>query len=187
MPEPRENQEVVFIVRRKGTDRARLGIVMKVNGENTLYREKMADPLCTPWVLDSDRTEFSIFGFQTSRKTSEKFKVLSQAESRAREMDYGEYVGTISISVFPEELYEPKVPSIALTDDGEDFATLGKATFPTVAAESIDALKKQLAYSSTRGLITNGASVDLKIGSVTFKNDAIPIMSGTVRYYHPQK
>ncbi len=55
--------------------------------------------------------EFGIYGFQADEKTQKEFKVLSQAASKSKEIDYGEFVGTISISVFKNK---PSPPSLTL-------------------------------------------------------------------------
>lgn len=186
VPEPRENQRVAFVVRRRGDDRPRLGIVLKVNGENTLYREKLADPQCTPWVFEPKLSEFGVSGFHISRDRMERFRVLSQAQSKDREIDYGDYVGTISITVFREQTVEPKLAPILLTDDGEDFATLTRGLFPKTAPESFDALRAQLAPPNKKGLIVAGTQVDSELQTTQFKADSIPVMSATIRYYRPQ-
>lgn len=184
--EPNEKQTVVFVVRRKGTDRSRLGVVVKVNGENTLYRQKQADAQCSPWVFEKDSDAFGIYGFQLDNNTSQQFKVLSQAESKGKEIDYGEFVGTISVSVFREQTVTPKVSPSALADDGEDFAILTRSAFPTKTPANLGALKAQLAQSATRGLIVEGANVDLNVKTVGFKMDTVPVITGTLRYYHQQ-
>lgn len=189
LPEPREGQKVALIVRRKGPTKPRLGIVLKVNGENTLYQEKAADPQCTPWVFEPKSSEFGIYGFQTDEKTIKEFKVLSQAESKSKEIDYGEFVGTISISVFREQTVPPKPdPQVVLSADGEDFNVLKKSSFPKKPPNNPDALRQQLVQSTsnqTRGLFVDGDAKDSAIELVKFEHDKIPLMSATIKYYNP--
>lgn len=189
LPEPQEGQKVVLIVKRKGTSKPRLGIVLKVNGENTLYQEKSADPQCTPWVFEPKFDVFGISGYQIDEKTNKEFRVLSQADSKAKEIDYGEFVGTISISVFREQTVVPKPdPQLALSDDGEDFNILKKGTFPKETPKNPDALRQQLAQSSTtstRGLIADGEAKASDIEIVKFEHDKIPLMTATIKYYNP--
>ncbi len=52
---------------------------------------------------EPDRREFSVTGYQLDNNKQKDFRVLSQAESKAKEIDYGDFVGTISISVFREQ------------------------------------------------------------------------------------
>jgi len=189
LPEPREGQKVALVVRRKGPTKPRLGIVLKVNGENTLYQEKAADPQCTPWVFEPKMNEFGIYGFQADEKTLKEFKVLSQAASKSKEIDYGEFVGTISISVFKEQTVAPKPdPQLVLSDDGEDFNILKKSSFPKKTPSNPDALRQQLAQSSTtqtRGLFVDGDAKNSEIEIVKFEHDKIPLMTGTIKYYNP--
>ena len=184
--EPNENQKVSLIVRRKGQARPRLGVVLKVNGENTLYRQKQTDAQCAPWVFEPNLSEFEVRGYQLNTGTLQEFKVLSQAESQAKEIDYGEFVGTISISVFKEQTVEPKRSLDLLAEDGEDFAILTRGTFPSKPSRNLSALKFQLADSATRGLIVQGATVQNAIKTTQFTGDTIPIMTASVKYYNPQ-
>lgn len=184
--EPNENQKIELIVRRKGVERPRLGIVLKVNGENTLYRQKQTDAQCAPWVFEPNLSEFGVQGFQIDQSTRQEFRVLSQGESKGKEIDYGEFVGTISITVFREQVVEPKISPDLLSEDGEDFAILTRGLFPAKPARNLSALRYQLADSSTRGLIVQGASVQSNVQLAQFKSDSIPAMSASVKYYNPQ-
>jgi len=186
VPEPREGQKVTLVVRRSGTARPRLGVVLKVNGENTLQRETLPDAQCRMWILEPHLTEFGIRGYQMSDKTMQEFKVLSQEESASREIDYGEHVGAISITVFQEQTTKPLPDLITLEDEGEDFAILSRGVFPAERPATLGALKAQLSPVATRGLIAEGAQVDQTIETVKFQRDPTPLMTATVRYYSPQ-
>lgn len=185
--EPTENQKVTLLVRRKGATTGRLGVVVKVNGENTLYQQKQADPQCASWILTADRKELRIDGYQIDEKTMKQFKVLSEKESKAKEIDYGEFVGAISITVFKEKTVNPKPPTLdlALTDEGEDFDILKKGTQPESTPANPGALRQQLSQTvATRGLISDGAVVDRKVATTAFEKDTIPVMSASVKYYN---
>ncbi len=184
--EPQEGQTVTLVVRRKSNDK-RLGLVLKVNGENTLGRGTVADARAKTWVLEPGRREWGFQGYyDTANNTMERFKVLSQDESKAKEIDYGEFVGSISVSVFPEQKVKPKVSAVLLTDEGEDFQILTQGEFPTEKASNLGALKQQLAQNVTRGLISNGDAEEESLGSTKFLKDTIPIMTATIKYYSPQ-
>lgn len=184
--EPNENQKVSFVVRRKGNARPRLGIVLKVNGENTLYRQKLPDAQCSPWIFEPSLNEFGVYGYQLDAQSLQQFKVLSQAQSKSKEIDYGEFVGTISISVLNEQTVEPKSSIDLLADDSEDFAILTRSTFPSKPPRNLSALRHQLAHSSTRGLIVEGAVVQQNVETAQFKADSIPMMTATIKYYNSQ-
>lgn len=187
IPEPGEGQQVVLVVRRKGSDRSRLGVVLKVNGENTLYRQKRPDAECAPWVFEPQLTEFGIQGFQLTDGRLEPFKVLSQAESKALEFDYGDQLGTISIAVFRERA----TPEVVKSSDDDDFSVLTRGLVLDKPARDLSALKGNLripggTLALTRGVITGGAVIDSKIDTTKFTIDPVPIMAATVRYYQPQ-
>lgn len=185
--EPQAGQEVLLVVKRKGAGRQRLGLVLKVNGENTLERKRRPDAQSKAWVLEPDREVWGIQGYYyPATDTLEPFKVLSQAESQGKEIDYGEFVGTISVSVFPERKVKPKESTALLTDAGEDFQILAEATFPEKTAGNLSALKQQLAQSTTRGLIAEGEAVGQKLDTTRFQMDAVPIVTATIKYYSPQ-
>ena len=50
--EPQEGHDVILAVRRKGSDKTRYGVLVRVNGENTLYREKTPDAKASLWVME---------------------------------------------------------------------------------------------------------------------------------------
>jgi hypothetical protein len=179
--EPRVDQQVSLIVRRNGADRRRLGVVLKVNGENTLYRQTLPDPQCSPWVFEPRLIEFGITGYQIDPQTKQAFKVLSDAESAAQEINYGKLAGTISISVFPEQVGTPAASIAEVVD--EDFALMTRAIFPPNPPKNLAALKAQLGASANRGLIVDGATVTESVELTKFKSDVIPEMSAAVRYY----
>lgn len=184
--EPTESQKVILVVKRKGPGTQRLGVVLKVNGINTLYKQKSPDAQCAPWILEPRLTEFGIRGYQIDKDVVEPFRVLSQAESKAKELDYGEFVGTVSVSVFKEQTVTPKpTPRIEGIDD-EDFAVLTRGTFPKKTPNNLAAMKAQLGQLATRGLIVEGEKEAGKIDIAPFTADPVPIMSATLRYYQPQ-
>jgi hypothetical protein len=55
----------------------RLGVVLLVNGENTLYRERVTPLACRKWIFDPDQKPFDLRGFkETKDGKGEEFKVL---------------------------------------------------------------------------------------------------------------
>lgn len=186
IPEPREGQKVSFVVRRTSASRERLGLVLKVNGESTLGRQTLPDGQCKVWVLEKDRDEWGFQGYYDSANNKlEPFHVLSDAESKEREMDYGKFVGMISVSVFPEQTSTPTPTPALLTDEAEDLQILAKASLPEEEADDLAALRGLLVNNKTRGLIVQGKAVDNELEKAKFKKDSIPIMSASVKYYSP--
>jgi hypothetical protein len=98
--EPQDNQKVTFILKRKAQDSVRYGVVLKVNGENTLERQRLKDINCRKWILEPNSQPLVISGFQMADDSAQSFRVLSRADSKNREVDYGDNVGTITMVVF---------------------------------------------------------------------------------------
>jgi len=109
--EPQENQQVTFVLKRKAKDNVRYGVVLKVNGENTLGRQRLKDADCRKWILEPGAPPVTVRGFQVDNQTAEEFRVLSRAESKAKEIDYGTDVGTINLVVFRERAANNDAPA----------------------------------------------------------------------------
>jgi hypothetical protein len=189
VPEPNEGQKVSLVVgRRNPEDKTRYAVVLKVNGENTLYRQRKKDFDCNKWVLEPGDQPLTIDGFQITDTEKQKFTVLSKAASKSREMDYGADVGTISMTVFQPRsaATPPPPPSNLLAEDAEDFAILSRGNFPKGTPESLAALKSQLVASTqTRGLITEGKTEAGATRTVKFDPDPVPVIVASVTYYKP--
>jgi hypothetical protein len=182
LPEPREGQKVVFGLARDGS-KERYGAVLKVNGENTLYRQKLPDLQCRRWILDPGDGPCKIPGFQKDDKTTEEFRVLSATESRAREINYGADVGTVALTVFRERKGKAKPEDNS--EEGAALAAVAKGALPEKNAKNYYALKSQLLADANRGLIVEGADAKNPVKTVTFEPDPIPVMSVTIIYYRP--
>lgn len=187
IPEPKEGQKVSFVLKRKTTNKAPYGAVLKVNGENTLYRERLPDEQCHKWILYEGEGPITVYGYQINEKKAEAFRVLSRAASKENEIYYGADVGTITLSVFSEK--RGKEPPPLLNDDAEDLAALHRGAFPSERPLNLAALKHQLREdakkSSDRGLMVPGQQIDAGIRRVTFKPEAVPMLSVTITYYKP--
>jgi hypothetical protein len=182
IPEPREGQQVEMVLRRDD-GKERYGTVLKVNGENTLYRQKMPDLECLRWVLDPGDGPVRVRGYQTDAKTVEKFRVLSVSESKERAINYGEDVGTITLTVFRELREEVKTPD--LSEDVAEVAAVGRAELPQAGSENYHALKAKLLQEANRGLLGEGEKESSAVQHVEFTPDPIPLMSLTIVYYRP--
>ncbi len=185
--EPHEGQKVMFVVRRNssnGSDKSRYGVLIRLNGENTLYRQRIPDARAAIWILEPNSKTFTIRGFQIDKHTRQEFKVLSQKESSDRAIDYGRDVGMISVVVFKEET----TASPEMTDAELDRKVQAQATLPSKTLASRGKLGKSLfdqmvAQTSTRGLIVEGEKEASTIKTTKFKRDSIPVMATSIRYY----
>lgn len=184
--EPAERQKVAFVLHRTNpADQTRYAVVLRLNGENTLRRERVKDIDCTKWILEPGAAPITVEGFQLDERQRLQFQVLSRQASQAKEMDYGADVGTISLVVFQEQsATTPAIAQDLLDEEAEDFAILSRGTFPAKQPESLEALKSQLAHSSLgRGLITEGRTETGAIRKVNFNADPLPVMAATITYY----
>jgi hypothetical protein len=159
----------------------RLGVVLKVNGENTLFRQRREDLLCTKWILEPGTGDVSIAGFQQKdRETALPFTVRTPEESKEGEVNYDEdKVGTITLVVYREK------KAGGGKGEGDDdtllFSTRGE---PKPGAKTVDALRQRLAGTRVRGLIeAGGTAIASKVTPVTFVPDPEPWMAATVVYY----
>jgi hypothetical protein len=195
IPEPREGQQVTLQLERMDTRDRLLGAVLKVNGENTIYRQQRRDFDCTKWVLEPASGPITIYGFQMEdNENVEKFRVVSRAESKGLEMYYGPDVGTITLTLFQEATDETP-PELAehgmdlLDDYAPDVLAIAAASFPEQPPRNAEALKSQLlrpAGDSTRGLILSGETMRRPVRKVEYNWDPQPIFSAVIRYYRPQ-
>lgn len=191
--EPEEGQVVTLVLKRKATDKLRYGIVLKVNGENTLYRERRRDSDCSRWILEPASPPIVVRGYQVDDATAQQFRVASQAESKANEMNYGADVGMIQMTVFrelPSDAPPPKptlVPNDLPEEEAEDLVALSRGVFPAETPKNLAALKHQLREGGrggeTRGLILQGQNTESATRTVPFRADPTPVLSCSIVYY----
>ena len=181
--EPREGQKVELVIRRLDTGKQTFGVVVFVNGENTLYRQRLPAAQCSKWVLDTQAAPIRLRGFKTGVDKGEAFRVLCRAESKNNEIYYGADVGTIALVVFREKRGRPpeKLPS----DEEEDLAAIHRGMLPSDAPRNLGALEQQLRADASRGLIGSGEQIKVETIKVKFDTDPTPVMSATIRYYKP--
>jgi hypothetical protein len=178
IPEPRQGQTVVLGLKRDA-GKVRYGVVLKVNGENTLEKERLPDLACHKWILDPGYGPWAIRGFQVG-DVIEKFRVASIAESKIREVNYGADVGTITMTVFREQTRKVRPKFL---DENEQFQVVIQklAELPQHAA-NYQALKASLLEDANRGLIVEGQRIPSKVETVSFTADPNPIMCLTIVY-----
>ncbi|HKB05596.1 MAG TPA: hypothetical protein VKD90_25455 [Gemmataceae bacterium] len=176
VPEPATGQKVEFVIA-KDAKAPRYGVVLKVNGENTLDKQRLPDVRCRKWIMTDPGETVTIRGYQLGTDRIETFRVLSAPESKAREVNYGADVGTITMTVFTEG----KEPAPDLSDDAAEKKAVAAAELPP--SESFDSLKAKLLEDANRGLIAEGAQVEGQVQVVKFTPAATPVMTLTVIYY----
>ncbi|MEQ9408157.1 MAG: hypothetical protein RIK87_10550 [Fuerstiella sp.] len=191
--EPQEDQRVELALVRTDQATGRLGVVLKVNGENTLYRQTIRDIDCSKWILSEEHTRTVVKGYQMpNSNTAEEFTVLSTRESASRAVNYGRHVGQIQVTVFREEDLSSAndLPPSLLDEDEEDLAAMLRGTQPSEQPKNLGALKTQIRTADrdgtqTRGLIVQGQQQTSEVRKVIFTPDPTPVMTATVTYYSP--
>ena len=176
-----------FVLKRTAKASGRFAVVLKVNGENTLFREKLPDLQCRKWILEPDGQPIFVRGYQNSAQVAEAFRVASAAESKANEIRYGDDVGTVTMTVFAEKPGRTP-PSDLPSDTAEDLAALTRGVFPQQTPRNLAALQHQLRDNAlpgnrSRGLILSGGQTAQATRTVSFTAEPTPVMSVTITYY----
>lgn len=188
--EPKKEQTVSIEVERTEAARGRLGVVVSVNGENTLFRERVKAREGSMWILEPEANQrpsaVKIDGFQMSKKSIIPFRVLSEQRSRQRQSLYGDEAGTISITVFGESdqraAMDPNAP--------EESAAIANPIRLPKKPESREAYQEtillQTASFSQRGLIDGVGEDESHVNFVAPIRNPRLLMTATVRYYEPR-
>ena len=188
--EPKEGQKVAFVLSRNANVKGRYKMVLKVNGLNTVGKERFPDLRCRGWVLENNTDSIKIEGFQMDDNSAEQFTALSRAVSRDKEVYYGDNVGTITLTVFAENLSKetPPVEAVNKSLEKENVLAVQFGAFPTGEAKTLDSLQTKLrgTVSVSRGLIEGGNHIPFQVNTVNFVPEPTPIMSVVISYYRPQ-
>lgn len=103
IPEPREGQIIEFELQRMDNLPHAVGVVLKVNGENTAELGEMLDSrYCRKWVLPADNRKYKVKGYRISDKQYREFRGAPSQETPRLEMQYGTSLGMITMELFRE-------------------------------------------------------------------------------------
>jgi hypothetical protein len=192
------------------------GVVLMVNGENTIHPEEKGEPgRLYKWVLDPKKTA-TIHGYQYLKNNLPEdlenklkqqgkqakdlrldFRVLSPEESQQDEVYYGRGVGTVTLYAFRGVKAEDAAlaKNQLSTSRAVNLISRSMVTLPRgIVPSSLVALKRELkdtvepAMKDTvsRGLVGKGAEKDSPVDRVRFTPQPFPDMVLTVRYYQPK-
>jgi hypothetical protein len=203
IPEPTQDQDVYFRLVRTEQSGARYGVVLMVNGVNTVFEERRPPEQCTKWIFEPDSGPLKVDGFQLTDNEKQSFVVRSPEESAANEVHYGADVGTFSFSLFREQLKAPKpAPGGGLDAEEakrDEAAVLNPpADLPTdpgpgapqaKAPKTPEEARKRLEGSGevVMGLVEkSGFAAESHVHHVSFKNPLL-LETITIRYYNPRK
>jgi hypothetical protein len=186
IPTPQPNEKVVLRIVRNPKNTGRYGIVLKVNGENTIFQQKGPDYKCLKWVLEPEMKKLEVFGYAVKGEDAwRQFKVLTPAAARGLEVYYGHDIGTISMTVYAEQPpdYKKEDPK------DENYAALAAGYYPEEKSDTLAGLQHAMREygadaGTTRGLVAPG----VKVGGggtreVGFKAFPSPALSATISYY----
>ncbi|MEQ9379965.1 MAG: hypothetical protein RJP95_03825 [Pirellulales bacterium] len=200
IPEPQEGQRVTLELERMDSGDLALGAVLKLNGENTKFRQRLRDYECAKYLLlpQADPPKpgmpgypMKIKGFQLDGNQAEAFRVASGRESQDLEMDYGRDVGTISLVVFAEQGDVATKDFVDASVPRPEALAIRSANFPDDQPESLAALKRHLIVSSggdnSRGVIVPGAPLEQPVEHYDVSFAPEPILSAVIRYYDPDQ
>lgn len=187
--DPREGQEVQFVIR--NISKERVGVVLKVNGQNTLYREEKVAEQCARWILDPGESHIVKGFYDTDNEGYQPFTILSPSESEA--WPYSDYLGMIHLHVFVSG------GDTKDTTGGEDNRPQISMSFESGKAylDRRDPKRTQKDLRSylndkvlaKRGLIVEdkqAPKVGQKLQTVLFPNPT-PVGVTVIRYYQPRK
>jgi hypothetical protein len=194
--EPRQGQAVTLMLQKRDQTPTRYGVVLQVNGLNTLYKERTTPQGCSRWILSRDCPEIQVQGFYAEdQKTVEAFRIVSRKDPDAKRMHYGPDLGTIHMIVFREKAVggpqraadEDQGAAPGIGEEAEDMAVMNKASFPSARAKDLPTLRQNVykaagSRSAPRGLIVEGTRRDGAVRRVTFDTEPVPMMSARIRY-----
>ena len=186
MPAPKPGQKLTFVLRRQAAAEGRLAVVLKVNGQNTLFRERLPDAQCRKWVLEPGKDGLTVDHILTEDPADKGELVLPVVpKAKPGEFRYGADVGTVSLVVFREA----KGPETAARSAADDVAVVARAGYPNDRAKDLPALKDQLRKEAAPENAAHGFGAPAKLGGepqeATFRADPTPVMAVTINCGRP--
>ena len=195
VPEPSKDQKVWFKLENVSKDVC--GVVIKVNGINTIYKEKLPDKDCHKWILNPGEVVV-VRGFQMKLTLREDFVVLSALESQANEVKYGELAGLFQVTVFVSHAAptKPETPALVMNEEQKAVAAIARGSLDvaTIPPGNLRTLQSKLRKHvddnmGSRGMVDSDRDNPKPhpVKEVTFKpNPPGPVMSYPIRYYSPK-
>jgi hypothetical protein len=194
VPAPRPGQKVTLRLRHRKDDEYTYGVVVRVNGENTVDPEK-TDPLPInnrKWVLAPGKTA-TLDGFQLGERKSRSFEVVPLSDADAPEVRYSDRLGTIEVVVFRERTKDDRRAEELPPDDPKVINRGGLAKDED-APSGLKELQAELRMREAKaagargrgiGVITKGEEKESEVKVVAFEPSPEPVASLTVRYVKP--
>jgi hypothetical protein len=193
LAEPGEGTRVTFRLSNESKNGKTYGVVLKVNGRNSIFYEKESPRFCHKWILEPGKT-ITVKGFQRlDEDRDDEFQVLSPELSEGYAVNYGDDAGKIQLVVFRQKTAADE--TVIKKDEAKAEVkpiSRGTLTFEGPPPSSFEALKGRLMEAkdpkaTSRGLIVGGKVGKSKIERVLFNPFPEPVLSRTIRYYDPPR
>jgi hypothetical protein len=198
VPEPKEGQNVSFRLRHRNLDKITYGVVLKVNGRNTIFpgeegEQETEDLNCYKWIVKRGAT-VDVPGFQSSYVATKEFHVDPALESDRSTVHYNRHAGTFQLVIFrARQKGEEKVKKPAPSQEEAAIArgSLGSKTRAATLVSLQGRLGKSKSAASAeargRGIIRDGPTRAHRVKPVEFRAFPEPACSLTIQYYNPNK
>jgi hypothetical protein len=180
MPAPKGGEQVLFTIKRQTALDEWLGVVFKVNGESTLFRETLPDAQCRKWVLKPGVRSLTIDHVHGDIPDDKgPLQVRALPPSKPGQFNYSPDVGTVSLVVFREAKNKGAEPGWS-----EDQAVVARVAYPKDRVADLAALKALLRKEATPANAARGLLVPARPGDapseVEFRVDPTPVMAVTI-------
>lgn len=184
IPEPQPGQTLHITLKNRHS--ARVGVVLRVNGVNTLYKEADEREISrfSKWILEPGKT-YQIRGFHRDTQTLEPFAITSKSADAATAFGPLAQRGLIQCDVFAERQQAPRL-DVESTRALLTMRGLAMSEVTDPPAKDLAELKARLRKASgkpltDRGFIVGGSDQrsDLKEATITHP---FLVESTTIRY-----
>jgi hypothetical protein len=198
LPEPPAGTKVSFRLKHKNNqDKHTYGVVLKINGENSIYREETEpyDFRAHQWILEP-KDDYYVPGF-LQRNLKDKvaaFTALPVSESKLEEVNYGPHAGTFTLVIFMGQKEGKAQPE---EQESEVVLNAARRGVPVNLGNpnSLKALKNHLQQQAAqkhnptngrpRGIIVPGEPLKQPVDTLKFQAYPTPVSVIQLRYYKP--
>jgi hypothetical protein len=188
-----QGQKVTFELTNTSDDK--YGVVLRINGRNTIFEQRQDPAACYKWILDPHK-KIEVVGWQRTTAKADEFEVLSPSQSELEAVNYGDNAGTIDLILFKGE--KKPEEALVLNDADRERATIGRGAMvlkTEPSATDLRSFKSQLREEGKQvtldgkkgGLLGSGGSVKNPVEEQKFYSGPIPSFSTTIRYYSVKK
>jgi hypothetical protein len=173
-------------------------VVVKVNGQNTIYREEKPAKDCHKWIVKPGKSAMITGFLKRDDKKEEEFKVRSDSDSRLEQVRYGNSTGTFSFTLFrpaktaaeqakANKEKERDVEDLVISRGTEQLTTqIPPSNLDSFRGQLAKLTKKEQETAGSRGVVVAGDEKDKTVQTIDFNALPDPVFSVTIRYYDPK-